>query len=208
MMRLSIALCLFAFISSCSQENPYDDVFILDVYPRTAPVVPTATRSCVDIYTGEIDTKSISSSSVKFTSFGIAWKDSTRDLFIVKIQLDASASALATKVDITDTDEIGTLFGVGDRSDVKIPRMGDTAGGAVANENNLYRTDLKDFDNDGEMDDGQAACGLAFGGFSLPEQTTATVGALLKVTAIAQDSSGNQEVITVSTPVSLLITND
>lgn len=207
-MRIYVLLCLYFFIASCSQENPYADVFILDAYPRTAPVVPVSTRSCVDKYVGEVDTKSVSEASVTFTSFGLAWKDATRDLFIVKIQLDASASILAAKVDIVDPEEIGTLFGVGDKTSTKIPRMGDTAGGAVANADNLYRTDLKDFDNDGEMDAGQTSCGLAFGGLALPANTTTTVGATLRVTAIAQDDSGGQEVINVSTPVSLLIVNE
>ncbi len=201
-------LVMYFAIASCSGGSEYDNIFVLSATPSQVAAVPIGRRSCVDVASGDVEAESVSEASLGFSSFSLSWRETGRDLFIVKIQLDVENTILATKIDIVDPDEIGQMFGVGAKNDVKIPRKGGV--GATAAPDNTYRSDLKQFDlnNDGTVDTGYISCSLAFGGLALPEDTRATVAGFIRVTAIAQDDSANQEIIRQSIPIRLIIDTD
>lgn len=199
-------LLTYLGVASCGSSDDLAGIFEISVTPTQSALVPTARRSCVDIYNNPLEI-SVAEASVGFSSFKILWKDPDRDLFVIKIQLDLEASLVATKIDITDPDEIGNMFGIGSGNDVKIPRFGGTG----ASPTGEYRTDLKDFDGNGEMDTtpiAHLACPLAFGGVSLPEDTETTIGGFIRILAIAQDDASNQEVLRLAIPVKLIISTD
>lgn len=201
----SLFLCfIYLGVASCGSENDLEGIFEIAVVPNQMAVVPTPRRSCADIYSGILENKSIAEASVGFSSFQLLWKDTSRDLFIVRIQLDLEATVLATKVEITDPDELGTIFGIGDGNDVKIPRFG----GSGASTTGFYQSNLKDLDGDSVMDTGQLSCPLAFGGMSLPENTEMTIGGFVRILAIAQADNGDQEVLRLAFPVKLIIVTD
>lgn len=211
MMRRLVTLSvlgLYFGIASCGEGNKYDGIFIISATPAQVAVVPIERRSCEDYYGDDPEAESVSSSSLGFSSFALSWREDKRDLYIVKIQLDLSGTVLNTKVDISDPDEIGPLFGIGTRNDNKIPRKGGA--GATLEPNNTYRSDLKDLvaPIDGNMDPGQLSCPLAFGGINVPAETKSTVSGFIRVTAIAQDDANNQEVIRAEFPIKVIVDYD
>ncbi|MCC6137242.1 MAG: hypothetical protein IT287_01310 [Bdellovibrionaceae bacterium] len=203
MMKLLFFSLVFLCIGSCGSGTDYENIFILSVSPSSAAAVPAARRTCVDIYSVDVDSKSAAESRIGFSSFGITWTETGRDLYIVKIQLDLENTVVGTKTDITDPDEIGNLFGVGANTDVRIPAFGSTD--ATKNAANLYRTDFKEFLVAGTADSTERACPLAFGGLSVPDDLQTIVGGFIRVVAIAQDAANNQEVIRAVVPVKVII---
>lgn len=203
MMKVLLLCFLFLGIGSCGSGKDYENIFILSISPASAAIVPTARRSCLDTYGVDINAKSVGESSVGFSSFGITWTETGRDIYIVKIQLDLSNTVVGTSVDISDPDEIGNLFGVGNNNDIRIPAFGGS--GATKNPANLYRSDFKEFTTAGTADAGEFPCALSFGGMSVPDNLQTTVGGFIRVLAIAQDASNNQEVIRSAIPVKLII---
>lgn len=207
MMKHFILFCVVVNIISCGGEDKYKDIFIAQAIPSKASIVPTSAETCTDRYTLDDEgAKSASSNSITFNSFGLSWKETSRDLYIIKIELDLTNTVLATKVVIADLTEIGNLFGVASNTSGKIPR----AGGADATKNsgNAYYTNFKEFITAGTMDPGEFACTLAFGGIAVPEGLSLEVTGLIRVVAIAQDDNNNQEVIRTTTPVSLIIDSE
>lgn len=204
MMRILLLLAAFLSLTSCGSEDAFEGKLVLAVSPSQSAIVPTERRNCIDIYSSDPNTKSVSSSSVGFSSLQLTWLDTTRDLYVIKIQLDLENTIVGTKIDITDPDEISRLFGIGTASEVKIPRKGNASASATG----VYRSDFKDLDNNQVMDDGQLACPLTFGGMSLPENTNVTVSGHIRLLAIAQDDAQNQEVARTSFPVSFIISTD
>lgn len=201
--KICALLLMFMGVSSCGSEDPNNGLLTIAVVPSQAAIVPTERRSCIDIYQ-DVATKSVGSSSVGFSSGQLTWNDTTRDLFIVKVQLDLENTIVGTKIDITDPDELSRLFGIGTTAEVKIPRKGAVGASATG----VYKTDFKDLNNDRVMDTGQKACPLAFGGMSLPEDTEVVVSGHLRFLGVTQNDSGDQEVVRASTPVSLIISTD
>lgn len=196
-------LMIFMAVASCGSEDPNNGLLSIAVVPSQGAIVPTERRNCLDIYQ-DATTKSVGSSSVGFSSGQLTWNDTTRDLFIIKIQLDLENTIVGTKIDVIDPDELGRLFGIGSASEVKIPRKGSVGASATG----LYKTDFKDLNNDRVMDAEQKACPLTFGGMTLPEDTEVVISGHIRFLGVTQDDAGNQQVVRASTPVSLIISTD
>ncbi len=193
MKKVICLLSSFFLLASCNEEDEFSDVITVSTVPELAALVPTTRASCNDLNDADVTTNSsVGPSSLAWRSFRVEWKDTARDLYIISIKLTLQIGTTEVTSLISDTQEIDNMFGI---VGTKIPKKGTDA----AQRNGIYASDRTNKPDSGEP------CSLAFGSISAPINILDTVNGTVRITGIAVDSAGNEEVIRSTADVQVVI---